>query len=32
MRSYRQKLWTVGGIWGFDLLSAAIFAGVLGWI
>jgi hypothetical protein len=32
MRSYRRKLWTVGGIWGFDLLCAAVFAGVLGWI
>lgn len=32
MRTYRQKLWAVGTIWGVDILALLLFIGVLGWI
>lgn len=32
MRTYRQKLWTVGIIWGVDMVALVLFIGVLGWI
>lgn len=32
MKTLKQKLWTVGTIWGVDLLLAIIFLGILKWI
>lgn len=32
MDSLKKKLWTVGTIWGLDLVLAVIFLGVLRWI
>ncbi len=32
MKSYKQKLWTVGGLWAFDILCLVVFMGVLRWI
>jgi hypothetical protein len=32
MKTYKQKLWTVGGIWLFDLVCVIIFMGFLHWI
>ncbi|MFZ5821133.1 MAG: hypothetical protein ACOYYJ_14660 [Chloroflexota bacterium] len=32
MKTYRQKLWTVGGIWAFDFLCLVVFMGFLKWI
>lgn len=32
MRTFRQKLWTVGIIWGVDMVALVLFIGVLGWI
>lgn len=32
MQTYRQKLWTVGAIWGLDLALAVVFMGFLKWI
>lgn len=32
MKDFKQKLWTVGAIWGFDLVCLVLFLGVLKWI
>ncbi len=32
MKSYKQKVWTVGGIWAFDILCLVVFMGILKWI
>ncbi len=32
MEDFKKKLWTVGALWGFDILCLIIFAGILKWI
>jgi len=32
MKTYKQKLWTVGGIWALDILCLVVFMGFLKWI
>lgn len=32
MKSYKQKLWTVGSLWAFDILCLVVFMGILRWI
>lgn len=32
MKTYRQKLWTVGAVWVVDILGLIIFMGILKWI
>ncbi len=32
MKSYKQKVWTVGSIWVFDILCLVVFMGILKWI
>ncbi|NOY77775.1 MAG: hypothetical protein GXO76_07895 [Calditrichaeota bacterium] len=32
MKSVKNKLWTVSGLWGFDILCLILFVGVLKWI
>ena len=32
MESFKKKLWTVSGLWGFDILCLIFFVGILKWI
>jgi len=32
MESIKKKLWTVSGLWGFDILCLILFVGIMKWI
>ncbi|NOY98459.1 MAG: hypothetical protein GXP40_04510 [Chloroflexi bacterium] len=32
MEDFKKKLWTVGALWGFDILCLVLFVGILKWI